>query len=188
MVKKESQFEEYKYAALMIGGGIIVSVLIGTLIGVPLWKDMQKNKATAQNKQNEYTLLSNKLETLKKLSEKEKELKEKNAKVLAALPVDKDVSRLFVQLENIANQNGLTIKQVSEGSGSTPATENQTGAIIATTYQVSASASDYLSLENTLSAFEKALRIILIDSFDVSNSQGGMNISFNITAYKRGIK
>jgi Tfp pilus assembly protein PilO len=192
MVKKESQFEEYKYAALMIGGGILVAILLVSLIGIPIWKDMQKNTATAKARQDEYKMLSDKLENLKKLSEKEKELKEKNAKVLAALPEDKDVSRLFVQFENIATQSGLTVKQVSEGGAAGTATQapasTTTGDIIPVVYQVSATSKDYNSLKTALTNFEKALRIVSIDSFDVTNGESGMNINFNITTYKRGAK
>lgn len=192
MVKKKSQFEEYKYAVLMIAGAILGVILLSTLIGMPVWKDMKKNSATAKARKDELTMLTEKLENLKNLSKKEKELKEQNAKVLAALPEDKDISRLFVQFENIAAQSGLSVKQVSEGgpagASGTASTEPAKSAITPVTYQVSGTAKDYNSLKTALSKFEEALRIVSIDSFEVTSGTSGMNVNFTITTYKRGAK
>lgn len=175
----------------MFVGSILVFILLLVILGLPLWKDLKKNTKEASETKIQLTLLKEKLENLKKLSEKEAEIKEKNAKVLAALPEDKDISRLFVQFENIATQSGLSVSQVSEG-GATAATDgtapDQTSLIIPVTYQVTATANDYASLKTALSSFEKALRLVSIDDFSATKGDPGINLNFNITTYKRGAK
>lgn len=188
MVNKKSKFGEYKYPILMIGGSIIVAILLVSLIGLPLWNDLKKNTGDIKTTKSELDLLTEKLVNLKGLSSREAELKTKNEKVLAALPEDKDISRLFVQYENIAAQSGITVKKVSEGSESAaPTTGNESSElIIPVTYKIIGNATDYMAFKNSLTNFEKALRLVSIDSFDISNNTKDFNVTFNITTYKRG--
>lgn len=193
MVKQKSQLEKYKYPALVISGTIIAALLLGFFVTKPMWDNMQKTLSDLDAERNTLSALETKLENLKSLKSKEAELKEKNAKTLAALPEDKDVSRLFVQFENVATQNGLTVKQVSEGSGSgaAPTTQDQTSpnaVIVPVTYQLTGNGTGYDSVKNTLANFEKALRLVSVTSVDITSNPGEFIVNLSITTYKRGAK
>lgn len=187
MVEKTSRLQEYKYAAVVIGIGVLALLILIFVALVPSWKKLSKTTEDLKSAQAEQEKLIVKLDNLKQLKKKEKELEEKNAKVLAALPEDNDVSRLFVEFEGIAESSGLAVKSVSESAatGTTP-----TGSIIVpVSYTISATSPDYASLKSALSKFEEALRLISITGVDVSASSGeggGLSVNFSVTAYKRG--
>lgn len=189
MVKKEkSQFEEYKYAIIVIGSSILIAIILLFIVAIPLWKDLSKNSGTLKNYKEELTMLEDKLANLKELSNKEAQLKTDNAKVLAALPEDKDISRLFVQFENVANQSGIVVTQVTESKTANSTGTNDTGqagSITPVIYKVTAMATDYASLKNALANFEKALRIVSISEFDVALNNSSLGINFTVTTYKR---
>lgn len=185
MVKKSNHYKEYQYLAIAVGVGILATLLL-TFVGlVPSYKGMKKTTADLKAAEAKRDNLVERLNNLKNLKEKEAELKEQNAKVLAALPEDKDISRLFVEFEGIGNASGLSVKQVTEG-GTAATAADASAAIIPVTYQITASTVDYLSLKNALSKFEQALRILTISSFDASASGNTVNVNFTVNAYKRG--
>jgi Tfp pilus assembly protein PilO len=181
MVENKSKLKDYQNSIIVIVAAIFISLILVFLVLVPGWKSMTKTSEELKSAKTEQDRLVQKLENLKGLKEKEAQLKEQNAKVLAAIPVDNDVSRLFVEFEGIARDSGLTIKTVTEDPGS----ENK-GLIIPVAYTVLTDAPNYPALRDALSKFEKALRLISINGVTVSASQDHMGIDFKLTAYKRG--
>lgn len=186
--EKDSFFEKYKYPIIAIGGSVILALVIIFAIIRPMWGSTSNVLAELKTKKVTLVNLTEKLENLKKLKNKEAELKEKNAKVLAALPDDKDVARLFVQVEGVAAAGGMSVKQAGEGGADT--ISNNAGAIIKpVSYQVSATAPNYDSIKNTLLKFEQALRLLSISNLEVTKGGGSdLSASFTITTYVRSTK
>jgi len=183
----KSQFEEYKYTVAVIGGAVLITIVLAFAVGKPLFDSTQKTAADLEEKKIVLQKLQEKLSNLKNLQSREEELKAENEKVLAALPEDKDVARLFVQFEKIAKESGVTVESVSEANvaefnGENSNTDTQ---ITAVTYNINAKAKDYASLKNALVRFEDALRLLSISEIDASLTSNDLSISFTINTYKR---
>lgn len=184
--KKNTIYQDYKLAIIFGGGGLLILLVLIFAIGLPLLNNMNRTSAELKEKKEELTQLNSKLDNLKTLSEKEADLKTQNEKVLSALPADTDVSRLFVQFENIANQNGLNIASVAEAgkvSSTTPS-----GSLAPVTYTVTGTIRDYGSLKAALAKIETALRVLSVSKVDVSYSGGSLTGTFDVTTYVRGTK
>jgi Tfp pilus assembly protein PilO len=187
MVKEDNnQLKDYNYAIIAITASVILFMVILFVGTIPLWKDFQKNSETTKTKKTELAALETKLTNLKKLSEKEADIKDKNSKLLAALPTDTDVPRLFVQFENIVTQSGLSVTRVS-GDQTTAVTTTKSGSttVVPVNYQVNTKASDYSSLKNAITNFEKALRLVSISKISISGTNGNYTVLFSVTTYKR---
>lgn len=172
---------------IVAGGTVVLALVIIFAVIRPMWATTSKTLDDIKVKKETMTKLSEKLENLKSLKTKEADLKEKNAKVLAALPKDNDVARLFVQLEEIAAQSGVTVSQTSEQGAAVGSSTNTVSASLVkpVSYQLSASANSYEALKNTLNKFEQALRILSISSIDVSKNNNQLGLTFGITTYVR---
>lgn len=194
MVEHENKTGQYKYAAIVIAGSILLVLILGLTIGRTMWNSFSSTLEELNTKKEILAKLETKLENLEKLKDKEAELKEKNAKVLAALPEDKDVARLFVQFEGIASASGLNVKRASEfgaTSGSAPAAaaaQVQSEIVKPVTYTISSDMPSYDSLKNALAKFEQALRILSISSVDINKAAGSGEVTFTATTYVRSTK
>lgn len=190
MVKKKSAINEYKYMVGVLLGAVLIAVVLFMVIGQPLYASLKKTNLELDEKKLVLDKLETNLETLKGLESRKAEIEEKNAKVLAALPADKDVPRLFTQLEKIAATAGLNITSVSESSATDSATPAATtpGQINSLTYQVTGSASNYSSLKAALAKIEDGLRIVSIDKVDAQGGQSGSSLTVNLTirTFSRG--
>lgn len=188
MVEKDQKAESYKYALFIIAGSILVAVILVALIVRPMWNNLVATNKQLKLKRDDLSKLETKLENLKKLKEKEKELIEKNAKVLAALPEDKDVARLFLEFEGIANQSGLSVTRVVEATS-----QNSQSNTVATSslvkpisYGINAKSPGYGPLKSALGKFEQALRILSISTVDIRTMEGNLDINFSVNTYTRG--
>ncbi len=190
MVKKEkSLFDQYKYAVLIGAGSFVVALILIFIIGSPLWKDFKESSRVLKEKRAVLLKLEEKLENLKSLKSQEEELKQKNIKVKAALPTDKDISRLFIQFENIATQNGLSIDSVTEqGAVGAVAESTSEDNVRAVSYNVTGNTNDYNSLKNALVNLEKALRILNISKVDTSSSGDNLSVILTVSSYVRSDK
>ncbi len=181
--KEQSQFEEYKYLVLVMGGSIIISILLIVLIGRPLFNSTQETSRELKSKLLTAEKLESKLKNLQNLENKKEELENQNKTVLAALPKDKDLARLFVQFESIFNEAGATISSVSE-SGLESTEENQS-TIKSIAYQVTGTTNSYGSLKNALVKIENALRILSVSSINIAGEGNNLSITFKINTYTR---
>jgi Tfp pilus assembly protein PilO len=177
---KTSKWQEYKYSIMVGVGSAFLLIILVFAVGGPLFSQFKKTNALLKEKRSVLAKLEEKLTNLQNLKSKEAEIKEKNAKVMAALPTDKDVSRLFVQFENIANQNGLSINSVQEG-GTGGAAASDTASVRAVSYTVSATTADYGSLKNALAKLEEALRILSVSKVEANAGTQGVGLSVNLT-------
>jgi len=194
MVEHENKTGQYKYAAIVVAGSILLVLILGLTIGRTMWNSLSSTLNELNIKRDTLVKLEEKLENLKKLKDKEAELKEKNAKVLAALPEDKDVARLFVQFEGIASASGLNVKKASESgttTGTAPdaaTTQVQSDIVKPVTYTISSDMLSYDSLKNALAKFEQALRILSLTAVDINKTTDSGEVTFTATTYVRSTK
>lgn len=186
MVGKDKKVNEYTYITAVIGGALLVAVVLGFAALRPLYNSLKSTNLELKEKKEILTKLEANLENLKNLESKKEELVAKNQKVLSALPTNKDVPRLFVQLERIATSSGLQVTSVSESGESAPGTV--TGLVTPVLYRISGTATDYVSLKQALKNIETGLRIISAEKIDVQGSSAGTNltVSLLVKTYSRG--
>lgn len=186
--KKDSILKEYKYA-LIVGSATLVGIILAiTLIGRPLYNSYKESKRVLTEKRAVVDKLELKLTNLKSLKDKEDEIKEKNQKVMAALPTNKDVARLFIEFESVAMQNGLIITSVQEnkGSGTAPAEGASGVGPVAVNYSVSGASSSYNSVKTALSSLEKALRILNISEIEINGREANnLDVDIKINTFVR---
>jgi Tfp pilus assembly protein PilO len=186
---KNTKLDEYKYSVLVGVGSFLIAIVLIFAVGQPMLKGMQETGKKLKEKKEVLAKLQDKLETLKKLKEKESEIRDKNQRVSAALPTDKDISRLFVQFESIASQNGLRIDSVQEAGAATSssaAASSSSGGVRAVSYTVTGTADSYASLKNALTKLEESLRILNVSKVEVTGQQGQLNVTLTVSTYVRG--
>jgi len=189
MVKKDNKINEYGYLVAVIGGAILIALILGFGILRPLYNSLTTTNKELKEKQAVLERLESNLENLKNLESTKEELIVKNEKVLSALPLDKDVPRLFVQLERIAAGVGLQVSSVSENGESASAPDTNEAAIVTpATYQVSGTATNYNALKQVLQKIETGLRIISVEKISVqgSGSDQSLSVSLIVKTYSRG--
>jgi Tfp pilus assembly protein PilO len=184
MVTKDKGFvEQYKYAVLVGAGSLVIALVLIFMVGSPLWKSYKESSRVLTEKKAVLAKLEQKLEKLKNLKSQEADLKTKNEKVVSALPTDKDVSRLFVQFENIASQNKYTIDSVSEGGAASGT--NSTEFVKPVSYTVTGNVTDYASFKGALLSLEKALRILNVSNISLNNLDDGLSGTLTVSTYVR---
>ncbi len=188
MVKEKNQLNEYKYPVIAVSGSLLLGVLLLFFVGRPVYNGIREVNYEIDEKRTVLEKKEEKLENLKKLSEREEEIKRENEIVLAALPEDREVSRLFVQFERIASDSGLSIQSINE-KAETQAADTSQSEIQETSYRVVGTAENYDSLKETLSRMETALRVLSVSDLDVSYNEGdrGLNLTMFVKTYKRGL-
>lgn len=193
MVTKENNKDKenkFGFAAILVVGAVLLSLVIGLVGGRYFYNKLQIAEAELKLKKGTRVALEEKLENLKSLASKEEELKEKNKKVLAAIPDDKDLARLFRQFENIGNENGVSITKVSEqeinNSYVDPSLVQDAtpSGLTPLSYEADSAALNYSAVKNSLSKFEVALRLLMIKDIEI-NTQDGMTVKYQIGTYKR---
>lgn len=195
MVKKEKSQKESRYILIIVGGSIFISLFLGFLIGRPLYINIERTNQEIKERKLTLDKLRQNLASLQKLEEKKEELEKKNSLLIAAIPDDKDISRLFYQFEATAKKANVNITSVSEAGGSNLVTtstpqENQplpeNLIITPISYQVVAQTNSYANLKEALSNIEASLRILSVDKVNINESNGRLNIRLTVNTYKRG--
>jgi Tfp pilus assembly protein PilO len=182
---------------IVVGAAIFLGIFLILLIGLPLYNNLKQTNTELKSKKAVLEKLENNLTNLKNLDSRKTELEAKNEKVLSALPQDKDIPRLFIQLERIASAAGLQINTVSESGGAlvaAPIGESTTSAqpnviqINPVYYQVTGSATNYAALKAALTKAEDGLRLISIDKLDIQSTEAGkpITVNFIVKTYSRG--
>lgn len=192
MVDKK-QASKYQYAITVILASIFIAVAGGLFVGKPLYENLRRNGEEIEEKNLTLKKLEDNLTVLKNLDSRREELIEKNEKTLAAIPTDKDIARLFIQFERVANESSVYIKSVREKK--TPSTnrsskkdkDDNKGEIVEVYHEVAAESSSYGNIKKAFKNFEESLRILSIT--EVSIRKEGTNPLLKITllvkTYKR---
>lgn len=185
--------ENYMYPAAMVVGAVLVSIFIGFFIIKAQYNAGVKLSADIKEKEENLQKLETKLTKLQELKSKEAELIQKKDRVLAALPQDQDVSRLFVEVEKMISDTGAFVESAKEGSGvqtassATATTNVNMPGIKNYSYNIDFTTSTYESIKNSLDNMEKALRLVNLDSFKISTdaSGNGFKVTFGMKTYSR---
>ncbi|PIZ00372.1 hypothetical protein COY62_03150 [bacterium (Candidatus Howlettbacteria) CG_4_10_14_0_8_um_filter_40_9] len=181
------------YPAAMVAGAVLVSIFIGFFIIKTQYNTGVKLSSDIKSKEENLQKLETKLTKLQELKSKEVELIQKKDRVLAALPQDQDVSRLFVEVEKMISDTGAFVESAKEGSGvqtassATSATNVNMPGIKNYSYDINFTTSTYESIKNSLDNMEKALRLVNLDSFKIGAdaSGNGFKVTFGMKTYSR---
>ncbi len=184
MVKENLKLGKNKYIIIVLGSTLFGVIILISLIGRPLYSNLKETSEDLKERKIVLEKEQNNLSTLKNLESQKEDLIKKNEKVLAALPTNKDVSRLFVQYEAIAAKSGVKIDGVSEASTSEETVGNEL--VYPVSYNVSLTAPNYSSFIESLKRMEDAIRILSISSLNISSSENSINASYVVNTFMRG--
>ncbi len=203
------KFEKYYWTLGVVVITLIAMFILILFIMVPLFKGIGKSGQDLKTNKQELSLLKDKLDKLRVLKDKESDLKDQENVVNGAIPDQKDVGGLFVQIDGmIAAANGSTtgIKEASANSSasSAPAATTASGAqssaavsgesatgssginLTSSDYSYDVTFPSYNDFKNFLSISENAHRFVYLNSFQVDTSQGdSFKVSLNYKAYYR---
>lgn len=188
MKTENKNFEKYKYA-LIVG----VSTLIGALVLLflvisPLYSKVTTTGDELDQAKQELTALENKKSKLDELKDRESELVAEAAKVSDALPTAEEVGRLFIQLDALATTSGGVLESVDKVTATTAidSTDLTASGITTSSYDLKLTFPSYYNLKNFISSSESALRLVSIDSFDISADETGiLQVNLTINSYTR---
>jgi len=182
----------YLYSMAILGGSFFLSLILILFVIKPLYVGNQKLSEELIVKKNKSEALAQNLQTLKQYKSKEKEVKERYHKVLAALPEKKDVARIFSQFEKMVSSTGASVKSVNGSSASTAVAAtpevntDQIQGLTVYTYTLDADTTTYESLKGVLTNTEIARRITEIDGFSITKNEDNFSLTFNLKTFARG--
>jgi Tfp pilus assembly protein PilO len=188
-VKEENKFlKKYGFSLYMVVGQVVGVLLLTFLAVLPLYNKASSQTADATAKQAVLASLQKKKTTLDQLKGREQELTAAAEKVKDALPTSSDAGRLFIQIDQSVREAGGTIKSVSVGGNSaTPsATDSSVSGVSTLSYSLPVSLPGYDNLKNFIISTNNALRLVKIDSLNISQStSGSMEVTIGATTYTR---
>jgi len=190
----ENRITKHKYffsTAVFAATGIAAFILFFVVIS-PFFSKAQELTDEAKAKQDELSYLEDKKVKLEALKSREEDLKKDAELVRNALPEQKDVGRLFIQLDNMAKTSGGNLNAVTESSGALAAatTTDTVGSpsvgIQKITYTLPIDFKDYFGFKDFINKAESALRILAVEDFSLNASgTGGVSATINAATYVR---
>ena len=184
LIKKKNN-----YAIILIAGTVVVGLLVAGLGVYPLYQTAAATTKQADQKSAELKALQDPKAILDGMKNKEEELQKSAELVASALPEQKDVGGLFIQVNALADKNGGTVHSMS-GSGVVAANAQTTNTgfsgIQKYAYSVPISFGNYSSFKSFISESKNALRLLNITDVALSaNETGSIEAVLNITTYAR---
>ncbi len=186
--EKSILHNKYAYAVGLGAATFLIAIFAFLVIISPFYSKAKKLTAEAKTKKQELTYLTDKKSKLEELKNKEDELKQKAELVRNALPEDKDVGRLFIQLDELARSNKGLIKSVSEAGAANMAVTTETGVagVQKNVYSVPIEFNKYEDYKTFITKAENALRLINVDSVSIkAKDTGELSVTLDTTAYSR---
>jgi Tfp pilus assembly protein PilO len=194
MVENKVTKSKYFFSTTVFVVTGVAAVALFFVVILPFFNKAQELTAETKIKQTELKKLEDKKAKLEELKTREEELKKEAETVRNALPEQKDVGRLFIQLDNMAITSGGEIKSVTEGGSNgvaqaattTNVGSSETG-IQKVKYAIPIEFRNYSGIKDFVTKTESALRICGIDDFSIMVSQdaNGLTTSFNTTTFVR---
>lgn len=187
----EVKKNKYFYAISLSFGMTIVAIFLLLVMVKPLYVGNKELSKEVKQKKEKLEALENKLGKLKELKKEEEKLVKQKEKVLAALPKDKDVSRLFVEFEKMVTTTGATVVSAksndneSSTTAGSQATAQTIPGITLHNYEVKGTTSTYESIKNIIANSEGALRLVDINGFTFSKKDNSFDLSFNLKSFSR---
>ena len=176
----------YIYGILIIS--LLISILVGFFLLRPIMQDNTKQQGILDNRNQVLKIVEDKKSKLEELSSKTKDLQERAKIVNIAIPDTVNKKALIYQLYTIAINSGLGIDTIDDSTtasvssdGTTSTNSNSTEL----TYTLSMSGS-YDGLIAFLDYLKTNLRLISVNSINLSDQGGSLQISIEISAYTSG--
>jgi Tfp pilus assembly protein PilO len=191
MVENKITKNKYFYSVTVIILTVVVTLGLFFLLIMPFFNKAKELTAETSLKKQELEKLEEKKSKLEELKTREEELKLQAEKVENALPTEKDVGRLFIQLDNLARGNGGTVASVSEGGNVTttkvtPDTGEGGPTIERVSYTFPVDFGTYFNLKDFVTKSETALRLLAIKGLTINASnEGKIGSNFSIDTYIR---
>ncbi|MCL4386927.1 MAG: hypothetical protein M1355_00775 [Patescibacteria group bacterium] len=187
----ELKSKNYLYAILVVSGSLLLIIILSFLIVKPLWESNSKIKQEVLANEQKLASLEDRLTKLKKYKEKEAELLKEKEKVLAVLPEDKDIPRLFVQFEKMVATTGASVVSADTTTDSAVASTGQVQqqqavpGVTTYNYNLKVNSSTYEAIKNIVLNSESALRLMNISGFSISKKEGSFDVIFTLKSYAR---
>lgn len=165
---------------------IILMILAIVFLIAPSFRSINKVNKELKDQKEQLATLETKLEKLKVLKVKEKELKEQSDIVYRAIPTKKEIGELFIQLHTIIKESGGDHTKASTAQSSQSTSTNTTApeGISTLIYDSEISLPNYQNFKTMLSASEKALRFIHLNTFTIAG-EGNFKVTLKYKAYYR---
>jgi hypothetical protein len=175
------------YYALAVGGATFVGAIILLIVINQMFAQSKKLTAEAVVKTQKLTQLQAKKAILDNLSSKETELKANALALSSALPEDKDIGRLFIQMNGVITDAGGSIKGIAGGSPSDTATSSTIGNTLKKySFTLPVNLANYDAVKSLLAKAKQALRLMDVTSISMSSPDGGtMDANITINTYSR---
>lgn len=177
------------YYALTVGGATFVGVIVLSLIISQMFTQSRKLTDEAIAKSAKLTQLQDKKKILDKLSSRETELKKSADTLAAALPDDKDIGRLFIQLNGVIVDAGGSIKGIAGGSVAEAAQTSSSDVgtnLKRYSFTLPVNLKSYEAVKGLLTKTKQALRLMDVTSVSMSSPDGGtMDANITINTYSR---
>lgn len=192
MEKLEIKKTYYPYIIITVS--LIFVFFLGYFVIKPAYDDNLKKDKSIKNKKEVLNVLKDNEKKLSGLSSQKKDIEDKFKLVSASLPAVPEKSRLYMEIENLAYQSGLSpvsIKEDSEGATSSVSSVSETQAVssplpegvVELKYTADLSG-NYDSLKYFLDNSEKALRILKINKVSVKDKgDGNIDASISLSAF-----
>ncbi|MDD5693547.1 MAG: hypothetical protein WC437_02895 [Patescibacteria group bacterium] len=179
---------KYTYSVGLGAATFLIAILAIFLIISPFYAKAKKLTTEAKVKKQELNYLTEKKSKLEDLKNREDELKQNAELVRSALPENKDVGRLFIQLDELARSNKGVIKSVAEAgmANATVTTETNFPGVQKNTYSVPIEFNNYFDYKAFIVKSENALRLLNIDEVSIkAKDTGEISASLTTSAYSR---
>jgi Tfp pilus assembly protein PilO len=153
---------------------VVLTVTLVIFFILPSVQDIKANKKVLAVKQSEFISKEEEITALKSAQKNPEELKDKITTINNLWPDDKTVSNFIVDLENLANSEGLTFNNVTVSEAKTSTnSKSKTKKIqtISFSFDTKASFDQDISLINKL---EKFSRFNSVDSISFSKDNEGL--------------
>ena len=113
--------------AVILAVAILIAILILAFIAYPIFQNVQSTNQQINAKKQQETALEQRLEDLKTLENNYNSAKGKSEPTVSlALPTEKQIPEILVQLENIAAENSMTFQEIT-ATNQTSATPTSSG-------------------------------------------------------------
>ncbi len=173
MVKEGVRY--YYYPVVIIVITFIIALLFIFLGIRPLIKSNKRLTTEVTTRKSQLSQLEKKKEVLVNLKAKEAEVESDKEKIKAALPSDKDLPKLLVQITGLSNDSGLLLKSITlkEDATKTSSGESESEETISEISDFEASLNTtgiYSNFKDFLTKAENALRLVNINGFNLSLS------------------
>jgi Tfp pilus assembly protein PilO len=158
---------------------IIGFLLISFFVAWPLVNQIESSQANIENKYADFQSMMEKSESLKKAAKNSSEMAEINSKVMALYPDSKDVSNFIIDLEKIAEEENITLNNlsISEPKTTPKKGDKSAGSTIQFDFSTEGSYSQMSSLVKKLEQFS---RINTINTLNIA-SKGDDLINIKIS-------